>query len=132
MVYVALCTRVVGFWIGLFTLCVVFVLCCSSVCVCSVCVVFSVTVLSFFCLLLGFLLCVCSLNPVAQFFIPCMLNGLSLFVSLILGLMFVLWIAVMFIQAHVFLLSSHISYVRSVTMFFLHSVFCYVSFSYVM
>lgn len=61
-------------WIVHFLCCVCSVYCSPVLCLfCLLCCFFSVWVLSFvFCLLLGFLWCVCSLNLVAWFFIPWM------------------------------------------------------------
>jgi hypothetical protein len=99
VVYESVCMRVcfcVLFWTGLFTFCVVFDLCIVVLLFLFVRVVF------FFCVLLG------SLNQVARFFIPCMRNGLGLFVSLIFGLKFLLWIFVSCLSRHMFLLFLHL------------------------
>jgi hypothetical protein len=92
------------YWIG-FTLCVVWSVYCSPVLglFCLLCCFFCVVLLCFvFCFLLGSLLCVCYLYLVAWYFTPCTKNGFGLFVSLMFGFMFVLWIVVICIQTRVF------------------------------
>jgi hypothetical protein len=99
--FCGLCTMVhESFWV-LFDLCILVLFCISPV-YCVVCSLCGWRCL-LFCVLLGFWLCVRSLNWVAQFFIPCE-EWFGHICFLILGFVFVLWIVVSCLSRRAFTL----------------------------